>query len=210
MIFIYNENIGDVLLVITAQAKSKKIDYERRENISRIFKAETKETVGWNFFNISTFIPNLKKQDNGQIFLTDKEVHLLNEQLEKANFKERISNDTKPKFIVGLIKELEKHPNSDHLKIAQVEVDDGEVLQIVAGAPNIELGQTVVVAKVGAMMPDGTIIWPGNLRGINSEGMLSSPRELHLPNAPLHRGILILPAQTPIGVPFNPGKHWQK
>ena len=54
-----------------------------------------------------------------------------------------------------------KHPDSDHLSITQTEVDNGEILQIVCGAPNIKAGQKVVVAKPGAMMPDGLMIWPG-------------------------------------------------
>ena len=51
----------------------------------------------------------------------------------------------------------------------------------------------VVVAKVGAVMPNGEIIWPGELRGVSSNGMITSGRELHLQNAPQEKGALILP-----------------
>ena len=62
----------------------------------------------------------------------------------------------------------------------------------------------VVVAKVGAMMPSGLIIWPGELRGVESDGMIVSGRELQLPNAPQRPGALILPADyQPVGAAFD-------
>ena len=75
-------------------------------------------------------------------------------------------------------------------------------MQIVCGAPNIEAGQKVVVAKPGAMMPDGMMIWPGTLRGVDSYGMICSARELHLPNAPAKKGILVLPEDAVVGEAF--------
>ena len=81
-------------------------------------------------------------------------------------------------------------------------MDNGTVLQIVCGAPNIEAGQKVVVAKPGAMMPDGMMIWPGTLRGVDSYGMICSARELHLPNAPEKKGILVLPEDAVVGEVF--------
>ena len=72
------------------------------------------------------------------------------------------------------------------------------------GAPNIEAGQNVVVAKVGAMMPNGAMIWPGKLRGVESFGMLCAARELALPNAPQARGILVLdPIEFKVGEAFD-------
>ncbi|MEN2277657.1 YtpR family tRNA-binding protein, partial [Enterococcus faecium] len=79
------------------------------------------------------------------------------------------------------------------------EVDNVTVLQIISGAPNIEPGQKVVVAKPGAMMPDGMMIWPRTLRGVDSYGMICSARELHLPNAPEKKGILVLPEDAVVG-----------
>ncbi|HFJ6866946.1 TPA: DUF4479 domain-containing protein, partial [Enterococcus faecium] len=62
--------------------------------------------------------------------------------------------------------------------------------------------QKVVVAKPGAMMPDGMMIWPGTLRGVDSYGMICSARELHLPNAPAKKGILVLPEDAVVGEAF--------
>jgi tRNA-binding protein len=208
MIFTYNKNIGNVLLVLIANTNQHNIDYLRQKDVTRIYRIDNGQTVGWNFFNISQIIPEIIHHDDGQIFLTDQEIEKLNQQLEKANFEERISNEHDPKFVIGQIVDLQNHPDSDHLKIAQVQISDQETRQIVVGAPNVALGQKVVVAKPSAQMPDGSIIWPGELRGVKSWGMLASPRELHLPNAPQKRGILILPQDTPLGIPFDPQNHW--
>ncbi len=78
--------------------------------------------------------------------------------------------------------------------------------QIVCGAANIRKGLKVVVAKPGAMMPDGLLIWPGTLRGVDSYGMICSARELHLANAPLKKGILELPQDAVVGEAFPVGK----
>ena len=67
-----------------------------------------------------------------------------------------------------------------HLSVTEIKVDNGEVLQIVCGAANIRKGLKVVVAKPGAMMPDGLLIWPGELRGVESFGMVCSAKELNL------------------------------
>lgn len=89
------------------------------------------------------------------------------------------------------------------MNITQTEIDNGEVVQIVCGASNIAQGQKVVVAKVGAMMPNGMVIWDGELRGEPSHGMICSARELELKNAPNEKGILVLPETAVIGEVFK-------
>ena len=98
------------------------------------------------------------------------------------------------------------HEDSDHLSVTEIEVDNGEVLQIVCGAANIRKGLKVVVAKPGAMMPDGLLIWPGELRGVESFGMVCSAKELNLANAPMKRGILELPQDAVVGSAFAIGQ----
>lgn len=202
MIFSYNkEAVGDILLVIAANANGQEVDQESRGNITRIFIKETAETVGWNFFSVSTNLPDLA--GNGQVQLTDEQLATLNQLLTAEGFAEQISDDRLPKIVTGFVKSCKAHPDSDHLSVTQTEVDNGELLQIVCGAPNIKAGLKVVVAKPGAMMPDGLMIWPGELRGVASQGMICSARELHVPNAPTARGILELPFDTEIGQAFN-------
>lgn len=193
--------MGDVLVAITKPDVATQAT-EKKEKIVRIYDVSSGETLGYNFFEISELLSDLTGQ--GQIFLTETQVATLNEALRQAGFEAELTVDTTPKFVVGHVAELAEHPDSDHLHIAKVEVDNGETLQIVCGAPNIEAGQNVVVAKIGAMMPSGALIWPGKLRGVDSFGMLCAARELALPNAPKARGILILdPAEFKVGTAFD-------
>ncbi|MBQ7400788.1 MAG: phenylalanine--tRNA ligase subunit beta, partial [Lentisphaeria bacterium] len=95
------------------------------------------------------------------------------------------------------------HENSDHLSVCQVDKGD-EVLQIVCGAPNCDAGNIVPLATIGTTFKDGEgtfTIKKGKLRGVESFGMMCSARELGLSND--HAGLLILPADTKIGVPFG-------
>ena len=207
MIFTYNkEFVGDVLMVIVANNEDAKLSVERKGNVARIFRQDTAETVAWNIFQVSDIVDI---QKSGQIFLNDEEVALLNQELAKEGFSETLINDLQPKFVVGEIIEMTAHPDSDHLNICQVQVAADKTLQIVAGAPNARLGLKTIVALPGAMMPKGSLIFPGELRGEKSFGMMCSPRELQLPNAPQKRGIIELSDSEVVGTAFDPAKHWQ-
>lgn len=102
----------------------------------------------------------------------------------------------------------EPHPDSDHMWVTMVDVggynlgEDGspEPLQIVCGAQNFEQGDHIVTALVGAELPGGIKIKKSKLRGVVSYGMNCSARELGLSGD--HSGIMILPADAPVGVPF--------
>lgn len=202
LISCYNpQELGDVLMVVTGQTRGKQ-RVTQHGDVVRISDAETDKTLGYNFWHAKNIIPELNGQ--GQVQLTASQVEGLNQALKAAKFDADLVVDDTPKFVVGYVEEMEAHPDSDHLHVTKTRVDDGNVLQIVCGAPNIAAGQTVVVAKVGAMMPSGAIIWPGKLRGVASDGMICSARELALPNAPQKRGIMELPAeQFTAGEPFD-------
>ena len=203
MIFAYNkQTVGDTLMVIVKNDENKENAAERKGAVARIQTTDG-TTVAWNFFNVSEY---LNIQGNGQVELSEKDIETLNEQLKLAGFEERLAADLSPKFVVGYVKTCVDHPDSDHLHITEVEIDDGKTLQIVCGAPNIEAGQKVVVAKPGAMMPDGQMIWPGSLRGVDSFGMICSAKELHLPNAPEKKRILVLDEDAKTGEKFEVGK----
>ena len=79
---------------------------------------------------------------------------------------------------VGRITALEKHPNSDHMLVAQLDVGGGRSVQICTGAWNVHVGDLVPAALDGALLPNGIEIRSGKLRGVESEGMLCSLREL--------------------------------
>ena len=206
MIFTYNkEHVGDVLMVILQEKKELKRSVERKGKIARIFAEETGQTLAWNIFEASSLIELI---GNGQVFLTDEQVAILNAELAKEGFVDKLENTAYPVFVVGQIEEMQAHPDSDHLNICQVNVGDKRV-QIVAGAPNAAVGLKTIVALPGAMMPSGSLIFPGKLRGEDSYGMMCSPRELALPNAPQVRGIIELGDAAQVGEAFDPAKHWQ-
>ena len=207
MIATYNTNVGDVLMLITANDKGEKVNFERKGKVARVFIEETGATVAWNIFGVSNLF-NIT--DRGQVFLTDEEISILNQELSQAGFEPELVNDLTPKFVVGEIVEMEAHPDSDHLNICQVRVAAEKVIQIVAGAPNAKVGLKTIVALPGAMMPKGNLIFPGELRGVASFGMMCSPRELQLPNAPQKRGIIELASSEVVGTAFDPIKHWQE
>ncbi|WP_423455138.1 phenylalanine--tRNA ligase subunit beta [Ottowia sp. VDI28] len=106
------------------------------------------------------------------------------------------------KIVVGEIKQAEQHPNADRLRVCQVDAGQGALLNIVCGAPNARVGIKVPCALVGAELPPGDdgkpfVIKMGKLRGVESQGMLCSARELKLSED--HGGLLELPADTPVG-----------
>ena len=208
MIFTYNkEYVGDILMVIVADRQDAKLAVERMGNVARVYRLDSAETVAWNIFQVSSLIDITER---GQVLLTDKEIAILNQELSQAGFEQKLVNDLEPKFVVGEIVEMVAHPDSDHLNICQVKVAADKKVQIVAGAPNVKVGLKTIVALPGAMMPKGNLIFSGKLRGVESFGMMCSPRELHLPNAPQKRGIIELASSEVVGTAFDPIKHWQE
>ncbi|MEX0598295.1 MAG: phenylalanine--tRNA ligase subunit beta, partial [Candidatus Paceibacterota bacterium] len=103
--------------------------------------------------------------------------------------------------VVGHIQKVNPHPNADKLNIAEVLVDNSDVLTIVCGAKNIEMGQKVAVAKIGAKLPNGLNIKAVNLRGQDSFGMICSAQELGLQES--SDGILVLPSIAEVGTPVS-------
>ncbi|WNO03825.1 phenylalanine--tRNA ligase subunit beta [Rhodoferax mekongensis] len=105
-------------------------------------------------------------------------------------------------IVVGEIKEAEQHPNADRLRVCKVDVGQAELLNIVCGAPNARVGIRIPCALVGAELPpveDGKpfLIKVGKLRGVESQGMLCSARELKLSED--HGGLMELPLDAPLG-----------
>jgi phenylalanyl-tRNA synthetase beta chain len=100
------------------------------------------------------------------------------------------------RFVVGRVLTCERHPDADRLSVCEVDLGaaspDGPA-KIVCGAPNVAAGQTVAVACVGAVMPDGMEIKRAKLRGVVSEGMICAERELEIDSSPpAQEGIMVL------------------
>jgi phenylalanyl-tRNA synthetase beta chain len=108
--------------------------------------------------------------------------------------------------VVAKVLELARHPNADRLNVCQVDAGTGTILNIVCGAPNVRAGMMVICAKAGAVLPPGADGKPfeikvGMLRGVESQGMLCSARELGV--AEDSSGLLELPQDAPVGVDFR-------
>lgn len=103
--------------------------------------------------------------------------------------------------VVGEINSFEPHPNADRLSVCQVNVGDGTTRNIVCGAKNFKTGDRVIVALPGAVLPGDFKIKKGNLRGVPSEGMMCSERELGMGDD--HAGIAILENRPDLGTPVN-------
>ncbi|HTW42079.1 MAG TPA: phenylalanine--tRNA ligase subunit beta [Solirubrobacteraceae bacterium] len=142
------------------------------------------------------------------------DVHAIEERLTMTGTKvEAILHHGVPtgeSFLVGRVLSAEQHPDADRLKVCKVDLGpelvgggpafpppgpETVVATIVCGAPNVAAGQTVAVARPGAVMPDGTKLGRAKLRGVVSEGMILSESELQISSGEQEQGILVLDDQ---------------
>ena len=103
--------------------------------------------------------------------------------------------------VVARVLEVAKHPNADRLTVCQVDAGGTAPLSIVCGAPDVAPGMLVPCALVGAVLPGGFEIKPARMRGVESQGMLCSARELGLSDD--HSGLLSLASDAPVGADFR-------
>jgi phenylalanyl-tRNA synthetase beta chain len=104
--------------------------------------------------------------------------------------------------VVAEVKEVSRHPNADRLNVCQVDVGSGTLLNIVCGAPNVRAGMKAICAKAGAVLPPGPDGKPfeikvGKLRGVESQGMMCSAKELKISEE--GSGLMELPEDAPVG-----------
>ena len=116
-------------------------------------------------------------------------------------------------LVVGHVLSMEVHPNSDHMHICQVDLGQGEPVQIVCGAANVDAGQKVIVATLGTKLYSGDecfTIKRSKLRGVESLGMICAEDEIGVGTS--HDGIIVLPEDTPVGMKaadyFNIQSDW--
>ena len=108
-------------------------------------------------------------------------------------------------ILVGQLVGIEHHPNADRLRLATVDLGT-ERTTVVCGAPNLHIGDKVVFAKVGTKLIDGhtgqtVVLKPAKIRGVRSEGMVCSEKELGISDS--HEGIMILDPEAPVGTPLS-------
>jgi len=198
MNYYYNQNgIGDTLLIDLLKTPAGDLRAERHGDVA-VITDENGEVTGYNLFHASKYI---EIEGHGKLRVDQAFVDRLTEVFKENGVEAELVHDPLPDFIIGLVVEKKKHPDADKLSVCQVDIGF-ETLTIVCGAPNVERGQKVVVARVGALMPNGLVIKDAELRGVPSHGMICSARELQLPNAPKEKGILVLDDDAPIGEDF--------
>ncbi|CAM3009332.1 YtpR family tRNA-binding protein [Leuconostoc gasicomitatum] len=201
MITTYNlKSCGDILVIVLAPNADKQ-QVTTNGQVTRIQDRDTKKTTGFNIVGLGKQL-NITLQ-NGRIFLNKYQITIVNNVIREAGFNDVLVAEAS-KLVIGRVKSITAHPDSDHLSVTSTAVSDEKVLQIVSGSPNMREGIKVVVAQPGTMMPSGALIWDGALRGVPSSGMIVSGRELQLDGAPDKPGALILPESFgEIGEPFN-------
>lgn len=124
----------------------------------------------------------------------------LAERLTMAGLEVEDNEPVAPPFsgiVVAHVMSVAKHPNADKLTVCEVDDGSGSVKQIVCGAPNVAAGIRVPCARVGAVLPGDFRIKEAKMRGVESQGMLCSARELGLSED--HSGLMILPSDAPVG-----------
>ncbi|MBX5318521.1 YtpR family tRNA-binding protein [Staphylococcus caprae] len=192
----YNpQGVGDVAF-LQIEPTDGVFEYNKQNDVVEITKEG--QVVGYNVFDASK---KVNIEGNEHIKLTSEIINALQQAISDAGFNYQLDTDLSPKFVVGYVETKEKHPDADKLSVLNVNVGN-DTLQIVCGAPNVEAGQKVVVAKVGAVMPSGMVIKDAELRGVASSGMICSMKELNLPNAPQEKGIMVLSDDYEIGQAF--------
>lgn len=195
----YNlKGVGDVLMIQLTEGDRNEFNYENFGEITKITN-HNQNVLGYNIFNASQHFEALH---NGEIELTEELLGNINGLLKQEGFSDSLEFDFSPKFVVGYVLEKSAHENADKLSVCQVDVEE-ETLQIVCGAANIDKDQKVVVAKVGATMPSGLEIKPTELRGVPSNGMICSRKELGLPIKEEEKGIYVLDDSYEVGAPFT-------
>ena len=109
-------------------------------------------------------------------------------------------------FRIARVVEAEQHPNADRLRVCQVDTGDG-LVSVVCGAPNARTGMKGVFAPPGSFIPGtGVTLKVGEIRGVQSAGMLLSAREMGLGED--HTGIVELPDDAPVGMPYARWAGW--
>ena len=179
---------GNLLIRIKNKTTTK---VEQVDNLVALYNDD--EIIGYNILDFKSDFVN-----DGLVDPNENLTNEINDILQKEQYP-LLKTDFEEYIVVGYVKERENHPESKKLSITKVDLGDEEV-QIVCGAPNVDAGQKVVVAKIGAVLKDGTWIMPGKLLKVESNGMICSKKELGLIQD--EPGIYVLDDSYEIGVPF--------
>jgi tRNA-binding protein len=175
----------DNVVVLILDAPTKLFSVETIKATTRIYSEN--KTLGYNFHE--TILG-----DPGILDLESRDLDVLNEKISRSGFKDIIELDRTPRFVVAYVSGVEDLEGSDHLKKVNLKVGEDKFIQVISGSPNMQPDIYVVAVLPGAVMPNGQVIYPSEFKGVKSEGMIASGRELHIHNAPNKPGAMILPS----------------
>jgi len=136
----------------------------------------------------------------------DEIVRLIQDHIAEVDYSHDLRKDYKD-IVIAQVVEKQDHPNADKLAVYRIEYGEREPIQVVAGDKNLKVGDKLAYLKIGAVVPYSTIVEEKslvikkvNLRGVASNGMMASARELNLGND--HARVMVLPQDAPVGQPF--------
>ncbi|SIS52366.1 YtpR family tRNA-binding protein [Salimicrobium flavidum] len=198
-VFYNTKGVGDVLMIPIKEADRNNRMHENHGDITKIKDKTDGSVLGYNIFRASSHFDEL---EHGQFRMNERMLTTMKDIFSAQGLKDNLDFDLEHKFVVGHVEDIDSHENADKLSVCQVNLGE-EQTQIVCGAPNVDAGQKVVVAKVGAVMPSGMKIKDAKLRGVASSGMICSAKELQLPDAPEEKGILVLEDSYETGEAFH-------
>ncbi len=189
----YNQQPFDTIMIeLVSQTVTDQVIYD---DVVVLYHDQT--IVGYNILNASMHISNLPI---GLIHPSKTIQTALNKLLGVHGLSLDFSQAFH--FVIGQVLDKQPVAGSDKLNVCLVDIKD-ETLQIVCGAKNVAVGQKVVVAKVGARMPSGLVIEASSLKGVASNGMICSKKELAVVNDLNDEGIMVLPEDAVVGQLFE-------
>lgn len=180
---------NDVIAVLSEGNNQDALVIDSKNDVTRIM--QNNQVIGFNFANLKI------TDDLGLIVQTPDLISKLNQLIKDGGFDYHLEIDDSPKFVVAAVKKMQPLETSDHLKVVDLDLGDGQSTKVVSGSPNMQENIKVIAVRPGAVMPSGQIIFAGQLHGIDSDGMIASARELRIKNAPDKPGALILSEDWP-------------
>ncbi|MGL5020832.1 MAG: YtpR family tRNA-binding protein [Mycoplasmatales bacterium] len=181
----YND-VNKALILTTA----KKAKNSKKNGNTTYFYDENNKIVGMNIFNVEGFNTGIVNQKD----------------LSKDILDEFELSDNSAPFVFGYTKKVEPHPDSDKLQVCLVDLGFEEI-KIVCGASNCVQDKKVVVARAGAVMPNGMSILPSKVKGVESNGMMCSFKELGITTVDAS-GIILLDGNDQLGSEVIIGELW--
>lgn len=165
--------------------------YKKHDNVISLYNND--QLIGYNILSYTN-----EKLSEGKVKISQDITNDINSELDKYGL-DLLTYDDECYFVVGYVESIATHPQSDKLKVCQVDIKS-EKLQIICGGINVDKDMKVVVAKNNAVLFNGMWIENSQVLKVESQGMICSERELNMPQE--KPGILVLDNSYQVGACF--------